>query len=553
MREFPGQMEMAPYRIHATYLASDLLGTKALYDHLWPQLSRDQRNYYHRLVSPLIHVLVDMCEAGVLADPAFIQAEAARLDTLMERISRRHQERHGIPLGMNYWELQTWLHTTLGLPVLKKRKWKQRWVPSVDAEAIRRLREFNEDPRIDHLLRLLQRYRQAASLLVRLKGLLKYIDAADGRIHSTFDDKQASGRVSSTGPNLQQLAKKRSIAGLQVRCRNALRASSGHELVAFDIAQADVRVLAAAVESFPRSTADHQGQLRRERDQLLGRHIAPYLQYLDQCRNAGFKAAATPILDFDPAAACILANDFRSPGDFYSMAVQRILGRSPKDKPERNRFKLVVLAIINGKGPPSLAKDLKCSEAEARGHLVAFAAAYPKTTAYKELMYWQIAYTGQTSTFMGRLRTVTAHRWLVAEPEVKFLVTYRYGDRHWVQAVPLRPGRRVLTTYVKRVWNAWNGKLIFDHQRGRLSKWHYRLFRDDKLLYRLPVRNWAWRSIRRVRAHGQEAVYEGYDATARSAFNFICQGGTADVAKIMMLRSQKLCRQFWGETADPDS
>ena len=30
----------------------------------------------------------------------------------------------------------------------------------------------------------------------------------------------------------------------------------------------------------------------------------------------------------------------------------------------------------------------------------------------------------------------------------------------------------------------------------------------------------------------------------RCAFNFICQGGTADVCKLMMLRSRKVCRQF---------
>ena len=544
MPEFPGQIEMAPYQLHATYLASDLLGTKILYDFLWPKLSADQQTYYGQLVSPLIHLLVDMEEVGVQADPDFIHTEADRLDTLMQRISERHEHRHGVSLGMNYWELKKWLHEELELPVLKKKRWKQFWVPSVDAEAIRRLREYNEDPRIDHSLRLLQRYRRSASLLVRLKGLLKYIEPSDGRIHSTFDDKQATGRVSSTGPNLQQLAGQKWIAGMRVRCRNALQASPGHELIAFDIAQADVRVLASVVEDFPVSMAIHKMDHRLERDRLLRKHLDPYLPYLDECRNSGFISTPTPSLDFDPAAPCVLADDFRSSGDFYSKAVKRILGKPPKDKAERNRFKPVVLAIINGKGPPSLAKDLKCSEAEARQHLDAFAAAYPKSAAYKEMMYWQIAYTGQTSTFMGRVRTITPHRWLVAEPSVEFLVTYRYGDRYWVQAVPLRPSRRVLTTYVQKVWNARSGKLIYDHQRGRLGAQPYRLFRKEDLQYRLPIRNWAWRSIRRVRAQGQEAVYDGFDATARSAFNFICQGGTADVAKIMMLRSRKLCSRF---------
>jgi DNA polymerase-1 len=66
----------------------------------------------------------------------------------------------------------------------------------------------------------------------------------------------------------------------------------------------------------------------------------------------------------------------------------------------------------------------------------------------------------------------------------------------------------------------------------------------DELQYVLPIRNWGWRSIRRVRARGEEAAYEGFDATVRSAFNFICQGGTADVSKLMMLASQPVCAEF---------
>ena len=103
---------------------------------------------------------------------------------------------------------------------------------------------------------------------------------------------------------------------------------------------------------------------------------------------------------------------------------------------------------------------------------------------------------------------------------------------------------RVLTSYVLRAWDAKTGRLIYDHQLGRLAQHPYRLFDQHGLQYTLPVRNWAWRSIRRVRSRGQEARYEGFDATARAAFNFICQAGTADVAKLMMLRAGPLCERY---------
>jgi hypothetical protein len=136
---------------------------------------------------------------------------------------------------------------------------------------------------------------------------------------------------------------------------------------------------------------------------------------------------------------------------------------------------------------------------------------------------------------------VTAHHWMVARTQVRILVTYKGGDRYWLEIVPLEPRLRVLTSYVLRAWDAKTGRLIYDHRQGRLARHPYRLFDQHGLQYTLPVRNWAWRSIRRVRADGQEACYEGFDATARAAFNFICQAGTADVAKGMMLRAGPLC------------
>ena len=83
-----------------------------------------------------------------------------------------------------------------------------------------------------------------------------------------------------------------------------------------------------------------------------------------------------------------------------------------------------------------------------------------------------------------------------------------------------------------------------DAERGRLSNHRYSIFENDNLQYRLPIRNWGWRSIRRVRARGEESDYEGFDAAARCAFNFICQAGTADVSKLMMLRSRPICEDF---------
>ena len=87
------------------------------------------------------------------------------------------------------------------------------------------------------------------------------------------------------------------------------------------------------------------------------------------------------------------------------------------------------------------------------------------------------------------------------------------------------------------------GQEIYNHKVGRISQAPYRFFQDEKLVFQLPVRNISWRIIRRVRTKKEEAAYEGFDKTQRQSFNHICQGATADIARIMMIRAQPVCEK----------
>src|SRR5262249_7334484 len=133
------------------------------------------------------------------------------------------------------------------------------------------------------------------------------------RIYSTFDDRQSSGRISSTNPNLQQLAKARIIRGEEFRSRNALRASDGYELAVFDIAQADIRVLAHAVQSFPLTARALQSNLRQKREELLAPAIGEFVQVMQQQANPRFVGQPTRETNFNPAMPADLAADFRRP------------------------------------------------------------------------------------------------------------------------------------------------------------------------------------------------------------------------------------------------
>ncbi len=118
-----------------------------------------------------------------------------------------------------------------------------------------------------------------------------------------------------------------------------------------------------------------------------------------------------------------------------------------------------------------------------------------------------------------------------------------------MRVVPLGASRHTLTCWVKSVVDAKygsprEGQEIYHHRDGRISQAPYRFFDDEQLIFKLPVRNISWRIIRRVRTRREECRYQGFDTTRRQLANHIFQGSTSDVARIMMLRSQPLCRQY---------
>ena len=261
---FPSAMAALDYERHVTYLTSDLLITRELYLHLRPQLSKEESNYYDELVAPITHIVTDMTFTGVKADGDFIRQECDRLTRLMYDISATHRKRFGFSLDVADFTLRQWLFQTLhcrprwGHKRVKLASGAYAW--SLERAELENLLADASIPATQHAIHLLLDYKLAKSLHSRLKGLLDHI-RYDGRIHSRFDDKQASGRITSSEPNLQQLAghiakgrgkyfRSDEFRHVAVRSRNAIVGSPGHQFVAFDIAQADVRCLAHIVESF---------------------------------------------------------------------------------------------------------------------------------------------------------------------------------------------------------------------------------------------------------------------------------------------------------------
>ena len=212
-------------------------------------------------------------------------------------------------------------------------------------------------------------------------------------------------------------------------------------------------------------------------------------------------------------------------------------------------MKRTILGIVNGMSVAGLAQQLHVDKDVAKGYMDAFAAAYPKVEAFRELTRHAFAITGESWTFASHHRRITPHWWMATRSQVDLFISYKGADKLWVRVVPLRPNRHTLTCWVLRVIDARyyspnEHMKIYNSTVGRISQLPYRFFDDHNLVFRLPVRNIPWRLIRKVRTGREEARYEGFDKTWRQLFNHVAQGGTADIVKTMMVRAQPVCAQF---------
>ncbi|WP_168175981.1 DNA polymerase I [Mycobacterium sp. ST-F2] len=131
-------------------------------------------------------------------------------------------------------QLQVVLFDKLEMPKTKRTKTGY----TTDADALQSLLDKTGHPFLQHLLA----HRDATRLKVTVDGLLNST-AADGRIHTTFNQTiAATGRLSSTEPNLQNIPI-RTEAGRQIR--EAFVVGKGFaELMTADYSQIEMRIMA---------------------------------------------------------------------------------------------------------------------------------------------------------------------------------------------------------------------------------------------------------------------------------------------------------------------
>ncbi|PAZ15427.1 DNA polymerase I [Streptomyces sp. SA15] len=184
---------------------------------------------------PTSALLARMERHGIAADRAHLEAmEQMFAGAVQQAVKEAHAAAgHEFNLGSPK-QLQEVLFGELALP--KTKRTKTGYTTDADALAWLATQTDNELPVI------MLRHREQAKLRVTVEGLIKTV-AADGRIHTTFNQTvAATGRLSSTDPNLQNIPV-RTDEGRAIR-RGFVVGDGFESLMTADYSQIELRVMA---------------------------------------------------------------------------------------------------------------------------------------------------------------------------------------------------------------------------------------------------------------------------------------------------------------------
>ena len=332
-------------RLAQTYLGEELPDVQSIWA-LQPVLhekmdAQAMLSLYTDIELPLCPVLARMEQAGFLVDRKALYDFGESLTSSIEQLQQSIWALAGEPFNIQSpKQLGNVLFERLMLPAGKKTK--TGW--STNAAVLDKLR--GKHPIVEQILD----YRTLTKLKsTYADGLLKEI-SADGRIHTNFQmTVTATGRLSSTEPNLQNIPVRREL-GAQIR--RMFVASPGKVLVDADYSQIELRLLA---------------------------HIA----------NDETMIAA-----------------FRSGEDIHAVTASQVFGVPLAEVTplQRSHAKAVNFGIVYGISAFSLAQDIGVFQSEAKAYMDSYFAKYHGVRAYMTRVVEQAKADGYVTTLFGRRR-----------------------------------------------------------------------------------------------------------------------------------------------------
>ena len=190
-------------------------------------------NVYRKIELPLIFTLDSMEKWGIRVKGEELKAYGEKLQVRIAELEKLIYEQAGEELNINYpKQLGVILFEKMGIPGGRKTKTGY----STAADILEKLAP--EQPIVNDILE----YRQLTKLKSTYADGLSAVIEADGRIHSTFNQTiTATGRISSTEPNLQNIPVRMELGRL---IRKVFVPEDGYVFLDADYSQIELRVLA---------------------------------------------------------------------------------------------------------------------------------------------------------------------------------------------------------------------------------------------------------------------------------------------------------------------
>lgn len=292
---------------------------------------------------PTSAMLAGLERAGIAADRGWLERMEQQFAVAVQQAVQEAHAAAGREFNLGSpKQLQEVLFGELGLPKTKKTKTGY----TTDADALAWLASHTEN----ELPVIMLRHREQSKLRSTVEGLIKAI-APDGRIHTTFNQTvAATGRLSSTDPNLQNIPV-RTDEGRAIR-RGFVVGEGYESLMTADYSQIELRVMA---------------------------HLS---------EDAG------------------LIEAFASGEDLHTTVASQVFGvaRSEVDPEMRRKIKAMSYGLAYGLSAFGLSQQLNIAPDEARRLMDTFFERFGGVRDYLQRVVEEARATGYTETILGRRR-----------------------------------------------------------------------------------------------------------------------------------------------------
>ncbi|MFO0740912.1 MAG: DNA polymerase I [Labilithrix sp.] len=327
-----------------TYAAPQAELALSLVERIDPRVRENgMAKLYDEVELPLTHILAAMEQKGVLVDVSRLAGIAQKVEAECQVLDLKAQEVAGRKFAIRSRDqLEAILFDELKLPVVKRTMKGGR---STDAAVLEELSDKHGLPG------LILEFRELDKLKgTYLEGLPRAVNPETGRIHTRFEQAvTATGRLSSTEPNLQNIPIRKEVGRL---VRSAFVAPPGFRIVSADYSQIELRVLA---------------------------HLAK-----------------------DPA----LGQAFQDRVDVHTHTASLVFDtpRAEVTSEQRRRAKAINFGLIYGMGEPRLARDLGISRQEAASFIATYFERFAGVKRFMEQTIDNAREGEAVKTILGRRR-----------------------------------------------------------------------------------------------------------------------------------------------------